>query len=357
MLKDIKETPEALKTLLNTYISKEAGVKNIKIPINPQKLDKIYIAASGSSRNAANTAKYFMEKITGVPVIVDFASEFAHRTPAISQNDLLILLSQSGETADVLAALKKAKNLNICTFAVINEQNSSISKLADAEMLVYAGKEQGIPATKSFTCQLMSLYLLGIYIAEQKKSFSSQEIFAIIQKLSRIPDKISENIDLYLKKATIAAHKIKDSSILIILGRGQNWAISEECALKIQETSYINAFGYPTGEFMHGHFAVLEENFPVLSLLTEIFDDTQSSILAAKNTRELREKRNPLIIAVGHAGIDVSADVFIEIEEKDKVITSFLTVVLIQLLAYKTAELSGKNTINPRSLKKSVLDE
>ena len=361
MLNDIKQTSERLKALLDTHIKEY--IEGIQLPAN---IGKIYIIASGSSRNAANAAKYFIEKVAKIPVIVDFAGEFAHRSPVVSQNDLLISLSQSGETADVLAALKKGKEMGMNTFAITNNPESTIHKLSDSSMAVQAGEEESIPATKSFTCQLMSLYLFGLYLAQERKKLTAEEIEALKEKLLKVPELISQSIESFKDGKTLTegilrrfapqnddlASKIKDFKNLIILGRGQNWALAEEFALKIQETSYINAFGYPTGEFMHGHLAILDENIPVISLLTKTFDDSGNYKLAQKNTEEIKTKRNPMLITIGHTD---SADLHLEIE--DEVLTPFLTTLIIQLLSFKIASLLGKDVSNPRSLNKAVLNE
>ncbi len=322
MLNDIKETPKVLETLLHNNQTEQ----------KPPSADKIYIAASGSSRNAANIAKYFIEKTANVPVIVDFAGEFAHRGVAITKNDLFVPLSQSGETADVLAALKKAKSAGARTFAVTNNENSTIHKLSDAGMPVYAGEEKSIPSTKSFTCQLMCLYLLGLHLGNKYEPV-----------LREVPEKISGFIETEDKTDGIAA-EIKEYKNIILLGRGQNHALAEEGALKIKETSYINAASYPAGEFMHGHLAVLDSEFPVISILSRCFDDAENYGLAIKNTRDIRQKRNPRIIELLHS-------------EENKIIAPFITAVMLQLLAYKTAMLLGRDVNRPRGLKKTVESE
>lgn len=358
MLKDIKETPDVLNSLLKSHIVTNQCITTIKFPVNSQNIDKIYVVASGSSRNVGNVAKYFIEKVANIPVIVDFASEFAHRTPSISKNDLLILLSQSGETADVIASLKKAKQMDLATFAVTNNKNSSIHRLSDFAMDVQAGIEESIPATKSFTCQLMCLYILGLYLAENRKTLSKAQINSIKQDLLNVPEKIKALID-HNEDITRAADKIKDFNNLIILGRGQNSALAEEGALKIKETSYINASGMPTGEFMHGHVAVLDENFPIISLLTRCFSDEQNYTLAQSNTKQINAKRKPILITIGHDPEKIKdlTDFFINIEENNERITPFLTTVILQLLADEIAKLLGRDVNKPRSLNKIVLDE
>jgi len=322
MINDIHQTPLVLEELL------KKEVPRIKF-INFQ---KIYIAASGSSRNAANAAKYFMEKKIKLPVIVEFAGEFSHRNVALRGDELFIALSQSGETADVLSALKKAKKAGCMTFAVTNNENSTIHKLADSGMQIMAGEEKSIPATKSFTCQLMCLYLLALNIAGKQEP-----------DLLKVPGKIANYLENNNDIASIA-EKLKNYKNLILLGRGQNWAFAEEGALKIKETSYINATGYPTGEFMHGHLAILDEEFPVISILAKSFNDVENYILAVKNTQEIKQKRNPVLIELNH-------------NEQNEIIAPFITAVMLQLLAYKIATALGRDTDRPRGLKKTVDSE
>lgn len=322
MIKDIKETPSVIEFQLN----------NAHINLDSKVFERIYIAASGSSRNAGNIAKYFIEKTAGLAVTVDYASEFANSSAILGQNDLFIALSQSGETADVLAALKKAKLMGVKTFAITNNENSSIHKLADAAMLADAGEERSIPSTKSFTCQLLALYQLGLYIAGKEES-----------GLRKIPEKIAEFLENDTQTDAIS-EKIKDCKNLILLGRGQNSALAEEGALKIKETSYINATGYPTGEFMHGHLAVLDEEFTVISILSRCFDDAQSLPLAIKNTEKIKLKRNPKLIELKH-------------NEENEVIAPFITAVMLQLIAYKAATLLGLDTDKPRGLSKVLEKE
>ncbi len=322
MIDDILQTPLVLNDLLTKI--------NYNFRFN--KLKKIYIAASGSSRNAVNTAKYYMEKKLNIPVIVEFAGELTQRHVAFTNNDQFIALSQSGETADVLSALKKAKSAGCNTFAITNNENSTIHNLADAGMPIMAGQEKSIPATKSFTCQLMCLYLLTLNITGQQEP-----------DLFKVPEKIDEFVKNDTQTEGIA-QQIKNYKNLILLGRGQNWGLAEEGALKIKETSYINATGYPTGEFMHGHIAVLNEDFPVISILARSYDDRKSRELAIKNTQEIKQKRNPKLIELNH-NVD------------NEVIAPFITAVMLQLLAYKTAMLLGKDTDRPRGLEKTVGSE
>ncbi|NLF82760.1 MAG: SIS domain-containing protein [Candidatus Gastranaerophilales bacterium] len=357
MLEDIHQTPEALKNLLNSHIDETNRVFGINLPAIPSDTDNIYIIASGSSRNAALMAKYFIEKIAKIPIIVDYSGEFAHRGFIINKKDLFITISQSGETADVISAIKRAGK--VASFAITNNPDSQINKLSRSGMFVHAGKEAAIPATKSYTCQIMSLYLLGLSLAQSRNSLSGKQISSIVETLKRVPDVIAANMQLLHEQTVECAKKLKDYNNLLIIGRGQNYALAEECSLKIQETSYINAFGYPTGEFMHGHLAVCDENNPVLSIITRAFDNSESYELALNNTREIKQKRNPFMAAIGHNsahGKDF-ADVFVEVPEMGEITTPFLTMIAIQLLTYQMAALLGRDTLHPRGLTKTVLSE
>lgn len=359
MLNDIKQTPECLKKLLNSYIQQDYNIKNIKISIDPVKIKKIYIIASGSSRNAASTAKIFLEKTTALPVIINFAGEFSPDANILDQCDLIIALSQSGETADVISALKRVQLSGINSFAITNYPESTLFKMADSGMLINAGKEESIPATKSFSCQLMSLYILGLYLAEKRKSYPQAEINHIAKKLYQVSDFIFKEMEDLKQKASILADKIKNSKEMIILGKGQNYGLAEEASLKIQETCYVNAFAYPTGEFMHGHLAAVDEKTTVISILTEFFGSNKINVAGLKNTNEIKTKRNPYIIKIGHGfeETEKNTDVYVKITKKEEIATPFLTNVFLQLLAYKTAVLLENDTKTPRSLTKVVMNE
>ncbi|OGI02934.1 MAG: hypothetical protein A2287_02355 [Candidatus Melainabacteria bacterium RIFOXYA12_FULL_32_12] len=366
MLSDIKEQSEIIDKLVKKYLPIDLPVQGISLNISDEQiknLNKIYIVASGSSRNVGNIAKYFLEEVLNLPVFVDYASEFAHRNPSLDKNDLVIAISQSGETADTYAALKIAIEKGSYTFALTNNPDSKIYNLAQSKMPVGAGKEKSIPATKSFTAQLLNLYILALYVAEKRNSISSdkiQELKAELCTLGKKIEKFLENTDQIDK----AAEKIKDSKSLILLGRGTNSAVAEEGALKIKETSYIDANGYPAGEFLHGYVAVVDENIPVISIISPYQIDGENYNLVISNTEEVKRKRNPDLVIIKSqedllienrllfAGAD-----FINIPQSSSEISPVFAVISLQLLSFRIAELLGRDVNNPRSLTKSITAE
>jgi glucosamine--fructose-6-phosphate aminotransferase (isomerizing) len=364
MLNDIKDEPEIIKKLAEVYLTAGKPVQNIEM--NSEKISKIYIVASGSSRNAGNAARYFIESIAQIPVTVEHASEFAVRNPALSPDDLVIFVSQSGETSDVLSALQVAMTKGAYTFAVTNNETSTIHKTANSSMFIYAGKEISIPATKSFIAQLLCLYIIGIYLAERNNTISNEKIEYYKQKFYQIPEKIEKLIP-NTEEIDKIAEKLHKTKSLIILGRGQNFGLAEEGALKIKETCYINAGGYPTGEFLHGHLAMLDENCPVISIITKCGqpnNDETNYMLAVGNTLQLIKKRNARVVVVKDAAdsyINSKLSEFnveyLNISDFDEEFSPVFTAVILHLLAYKMAELLGNDVNNPRSLSKTVSNE
>lgn len=362
MLSDIKDEPEIFKKLAQFYLPTGKPVENIRI--NLEKISKIYIVASGSSRNAGNITRYFIESAAQISVTVEHASEFATRNPVLSSDNLVIFVSQSGETSDVLSALHVAKTKGAYTFAVTNNETSTIHNSADSAVFIYAGKETSIPATKSFASQLICLYIIGIYIAEKNKTSSAVQIESYKQKIHQLPEKI-EKLILNTKEIDKIAEKLHNKKSLIILGRGQNFGLAEECALKIKETCYINTGGYPTGEFLHGHLAMLDENSPVISIITKCgLQDEANYTLSTGNTMQLIKKRDADVVIVkdfADSYIESKLSEFkaeyLNISEFDEDFSPVYSAVVLHLLAYKMAELLGNDVNNPRSLSKTVSNE
>ena len=385
MLSDIKDEPEIFKKLAEVYLPEGKPVQNINI--NLEKISKIYIIASGSSRNAGNITRYFIESVAQIPVTVEHASEFSVRNPVLSSNDLVIFVSQSGETSDVLAALQVAKTKGAYTFAVTNNEASTIHTTADSAMFIYAGKETSIPATKSFASQLVCLYIIGIYLAEKNNTISgeqadceqrlegglcppvmpfmasNQAIESYKQKIYRMPEKIEKLIS-NTEEIEKIAQKLHDKKSLIILGRGQNFGLAEECSLKIKETCYVNASGYPTGEFLHGHLAMLDENSPVVSIITKYGHDEANYTLSIGNTMQLIKKRNADVVIVKdksdtyiNSKLSEFSVEYLNISEFNEEFSPVYSAVVLHLLTYKMAELLGNDVNNPRSLSKTVSAE
>lgn len=366
MLNDIKEQPEIIKNLIIKYLSNENNIENVDIDLGIEQLhaiSNIYIVASGSSRNVGNVARYFLEKILNKTVIVDYASEFAHRHPAVKANDFVIAISQSGETADTYAALKVARDKGAYTFALTNNPESRIHKFADFNMEVGAGVENSIPATKSFIAQLFNIYILGLFVAEKLNSINDEHILRIKKALCTLPLKISEVINSFDSLENIAK-KIMNLNNIVIVGRSSSHAVAQEAALKIKETSYIEANGFPAGEFLHGYVAAVEEDAPLIAILLPEFDEPSSFRLAVKNAENIRKKRNPSFVIIKEENSEiidsselVDNSCFINISVSDCLVYPFVSVVLFQLLSYKIAQLLGRDVNNPRGLTKALQNE
>lgn len=361
MLDDIKDEPQIIKTLAEKYLPEALPVHNIQIPT--EQVSKIYIVASGSSRNAGNITRYFMEQAAQIPVIVEHASEFGERNPILSSNDVVIFVSQSGETADVSQALKIAKAKGAYTFAITNNEDSTIHKTADSAMFIHAGKEISIPATKSFMAQLVCLYMIGIYIAEKNASIPYEKIESYKQKIRQMPEKIAKLISGFSnnKENDKIAQKLSSYKSLIILGRGQNFGLAEEFALKVKETCYINTSGYPTGEFLHGHLAMLDENCPFVSIITKYDENESNYNFAVNNTVQIIKKRNPSVFIVKaktdsfiNSKLSEYDTEYINIDELDEDFSPVYSASALHLLSYKMAASMGHDVNNPRSLSKTV---
>lgn len=361
MLIDIKDEPEIIRKLSEIHLPTWKPVQNINI--TQENISKIFIVASGSSRNAGTITKYFIESVSQIPVTVEHASEFGTRNPVLCNEDMVIFVSQSGETSDVLAALEVAKAKGAYTFAITNNETSTIHKTADAAMFLNAGKEISVPATKSFAAQLVCLYILGIYLAERKNTLSPDKIEFYKQKIRQMPDKIEKLIDKADEINSIA-EKLHKTKSLILTGRGQNFGLAEEGALKIKETCYMNTGGYPSGEFLHGHLAMLDENTPVISIITKYGFDEANYNFAISNTKQLIKKRNADVFIIkdstdNHINerfAEYKAE-FLDIAEFDEDFSPVYSAVILHLLAFKMAELLGHDVNNPRSLSKTVFNE
>ena len=364
MYEEIWQQPEIIKELADRYLPVNSPVQGINLEMSSEdikNLSKVYITASGSSRNVGNIAKYFIETVAKLPVEVDFASEFAHRETILSANDFVIAISQSGKTADTLAALESAKGKGAHTLALTNNPDSVIHNAAESKMTVGAGIEKSIAATKSFTAQLLNLYALALYLGEQRETVTPERIKELKLELHILVHKIEKLLrnDKNIEKI---AGKIKESKNLVILGRGTNFAAAQEGALKIKETSYIDANGYPTGEFLHGHMAVLDENTPVVSIIVHNKAGDINYNLAVKNTEEIKHKLNPRLIIIKnqkdkHIESEFKGAGFINIPECDELISPMLTVITLQILAVKMADLLGRDVDHPRGLSKAVTAE
>ena len=353
MIKEILSQGIVFKDLCSKFVEKNYNIKDNIFPMN--RWNKIVICASGSSKNTGEIAKYVIEKLANISCEVEYASEYAHKTNILSKDDLFIAISQSGNTADTFEALKKAKLVGATTFAITNCENSKIHKTADYKILADAGVENSIAATKSVTAQLLILYLFAIKLAEKTTNNDLKDFAKDFCDLANKYDYIFAQRD----KIQNIALKIKDAKSLAILGRNINSALTLEGSLKIKETCYINAINSPSGEFMHGHFAVLDNTIPVIAILNKS-DDEENYQLALSNICEIKSKRNVNVILIksendNSAAKKIGTDLVINVPTVNALFTPFMNLVALQLIAFETACLIRDDNIDkPRDLTKCV---
>ena len=358
MLKEIFEQPQAIRdTLRGRLLSNEGVITLSSLREHENKFLKarrILIVACGTSWHAGLVAEYLLEKFTRIPVEVEYASEFRYRDPIIFPDDIIIAISQSGETADTLAAINIAKERGAFVFGVCNVVGSSISRLTDTGCYTHAGPEIGVASTKAFTTQITVLSLLALRLGMVKGTLSSSEYQQHLVELESIPDKVSETLkqERLIKEV---ASSFKDTNNCIYLGRGYNFPVALEGALKLKEISYIHAEGYPAAEMKHGPIALIDEQMPVVVIATKKghYDKVVSNISEIKS----RKGRIIAIVSEGDVRVKELADYCIEIPESLECFTPILTTIPLQLLSYYIAVQRGCNVDQPRNLAKSVTVE
>jgi glucosamine--fructose-6-phosphate aminotransferase (isomerizing) len=315
---------------------------------------RIIVVACGTSWHAGLVSEYLFEEIARIPVEVEYASEFRYRNPIINKNDIVIAISQSGETADTLAAVKLAKSKGAFVFGICNVVGSSIARETNSGAYTHAGPEIGVASTKAFTTQITVLTLLALKLGYKKGKLSAASYHTYLHEMSLIPEKISKVLDDYEKIKEIA-HTYKDAKNFLYLGRGYNFPVALEGALKLKEISYIHAEGYPAAEMKHGPIALIDESMPVVIIATRKghYEKVVSNVLEIKS-------RKGKIIAVVMEGDEVIkniADHVIEIPQTLEPFTPLLTTIPLQLLSYHIAVMRGCNVDQPRNLAKSVTVE
>ena len=358
MLKEIHEQPKAItdtyrgRLLRDQAIIKMAGVEdNMKKFLNA---NRIIIVACGTSWHAGLVAEYIFEDLARIPVEVEYASEFRYRNPVIREDDVLIAISQSGETADTLAAIKLAKSKGAFVFGVCNVVGSSIARETDAGAYTHAGPEIGVASTKAFTTQITVLSLIALRLSRAKGTISSSDYRRHLLELEMIPSKIEKALesDAHIK---YIADIYKDAPNCLYLGRGYNFPVALEGALKLKEISYIHAEGYPAAEMKHGPIALIDENMPVIVVATKKGHYEK----VVSNIQEIKSRKGKIIGIVTEGDVQVKdlADHVIEIPETLEPFTPLLTTIPLQLLSYHIAVLLDKNVDQPRNLAKSVTVE
>ena len=358
MLKEIHEQPKAIIDTLRGRLSLNKGIVKLSgIDNNLNKFtsaNKITIIGCGTSWHAGLVGEYIFEQISRIPVEVEYASEFRYRDPIINANDIVIAISQSGETADTLAAMKLAKDRGAFVYGICNVVGSSITRMSHSGSYTHAGPEIGVASTKAFTTQITVLYLMALKIAKAKGVLSSDSFIELLSELNSIPKKIEEALNLNDKIEEIA-EKIKNSKNCLYLGRGFNFPVALEGALKLKEISYIHAEGYPAAEMKHGPIALIDENMPTVVIATSKGHYEK----VVSNIREIQSRKGQIIAIVSKGDIDVKeiADYYIEVPETIESLTPLLTTIPLQLLSYHIAVKLGRNVDQPRNLAKSVTVE
>ncbi len=358
MLKEIYEQPSAiLDTYRGRMLVEEGIIRMAGVDDNIERLanaKRIIVVACGTSWHAGLVSEYIFEDLARIPVEVEYASEFRYRNPIIYENDVVIAISQSGETADTMAAIKLAKEKGAFVFGVCNVVGSSISRETHAGAYTHAGPEIGVASTKAFTTQITVLTLIALKLAKYKGTISDSTFRYHLQELERIPAKITEVLKANDHIKDIA-FRYKDAPNCLYLGRGYNFPVALEGALKLKEISYIHAEGYPAAEMKHGPIALIDELMPVVVIATNKghYDKVVSNI------QEIKSRSGKIIAVVTEGDQDVRelADYVIEIPETIESLTPLLTTIPLQLLSYHIAVMLGKNVDQPRNLAKSVTVE
>ena len=358
MLKEIYEQPNAIKdTYRGRLLANEGLIKMSGIDDHIEKFlnaDRIIIVACGTSWHAGLVSEYIFEEFARIPVEVEYASEFRYRNPIITEKDVIIAISQSGETADTLAAIKLAKSKGAFVFGICNVVGSTISRETHAGAYTHAGPEIGVASTKAFTTQITLLTLMALKLAQSKGTISKTDFRYILQELELIPGKVEKAL---LSNGSIKeiSNIYKDSKNFLYLGRGYNFPVALEGALKLKEISYIHAEGYPAAEMKHGPIALIDENMPVAVIATRKGHYEK----VVSNIQEIKSRKGKIIgiVTEGDETVKALADHVIEIPETVEALTPLLTTIPLQLLSYHIALMLDKNVDQPRNLAKSVTVE
>jgi glutamine---fructose-6-phosphate transaminase (isomerizing) len=358
MLKEIFEQPQTIFDSLRGRLDAKKGTLTIGgIREHAEllaKANRIIIVACGTSWHAGLVAEYMIEELCRIPVEVEYASEFRYRNPVVGPGDVIIAVSQSGETADTLVAIESAKQKGAIILGVCNVVGSSIARLSDAGAYTHAGPEIGVASTKAFTAQLAVLCLIGLKVAMVKGSITAQRFQHLLDELDNIPEKVATALKLNEQIKEVAA-KYKEARDFLYLGRGYNFPVALEGALKLKEISYIHAEGYPAAEMKHGPIALVDENLPVVFVATR--DSYYEKVVS--NIQEIKARKGKVIAVVteGDETIPGMADDIIVVPEADELVAPIISVIPMQLLAYHIGVLKGFDVDKPRNLAKSVTVE
>jgi glucosamine--fructose-6-phosphate aminotransferase (isomerizing) len=365
MLKEIFEQPEALRRTILPRISPERNairLEEIRIPVDEFRLlTRVHIVASGTSRHAGMAGQYMLQELANLPVEVDYASEFEYRNPPIAKNELTIVITQSGETADTTAAQREARAKGSRTIAISNVLDSTIAREADGVLYTDAGPEISIASTKAFTAQMAVLYIFAVYLGQIRDSLPKDKIQAHIQELFDLPGKL-EVVLQSTESCKRLADNYRSAQDFLFLGRAIHYPIAMDGALKLKEVSYVHAEGYPTGEAKHGPNALIDENLPVVIIATCDHKDSGSVVRYEKSVSNIKsfKEQSARVIAIvteGDPQIPRLADQTIFVPQASELLSPILEMVPLQLFAYYMAVQRGLDVDRPRNLVKSVVTE
>ena len=365
MLREIHEQPDTLAATLDLYVDGNAFRPATCDPVRRWLAatgGRIVIAASGSSRHAGLVAELTLEDLAGIPVDVEYASEYTYRSEKCRQEAGVLVVSQSGETADTLAALRKATAAGHQTLAITNVPTSTMAREATVSMPVAAGRERAIPATKSFTGQLLTLYLLALLVAEANGELPAAEISRLLAGLARLPEQIRTQLAGWETAVRDLAPRYRDARSFLFLGRGVHYPIAREGALKLKESAYLHAEGYPSGELKHGPNALVAEGTPLVVLATVDRNDPESVARYEKVLHLMRDMRaqGAGMLALANRGdtaIAALATHTLFVDPASEFLLPIVEVIPLQLLAYVMAIQAGIDVDHPRNLTKAVLSE
>ncbi|GAB4487108.1 MAG: glutamine--fructose-6-phosphate transaminase (isomerizing) [Saprospiraceae bacterium] len=359
MLKEIFEQPTTIAECMRGRMNAEEGwvhlggmVEHLKRMVNAQRM---IILGCGTSWHAGMIGEYLFEDLARIPVEVEYASEFRYRNPVVRDQDVVLAISQSGETADTFAALELAKKEGALTYGIVNVVGSSISRLTDCGSYIHVGPEIGVASTKAFTGQVTMLTMMALILGYERGYLPKSEYQLLVQELALIPEKVDKLLKNCHQQVKYIAGEFKDATNALYLGRGYNFPVALEGALKLKEISYIHAEGYPAAEMKHGPIALIDENMPVFVIATN--KSAYEKIVS--NIQEVKARKGIVIAIVteGDETIKALADYSIEIPETAEPFTPLLSVIPLQLLAYHIAVMRGCNVDQPRNLAKSVTVE
>ena len=363
MLREIYEQPDAIGRTLALYLDGPSFEAKAFAPLANwlNARGEVLIAASGSSRHAGLAAEIILEDLCGLAVDVEYASEYVCRSAANPRNPSVLVISQSGETSDTLAALRHARSTGHQTLAIANVAGSTMLREASAAMPLAAGKEVAIPATKSFTCQLAALYVLALYEGQRLKTIDEREITRLIAELQALPARIEGQLDRWREQAAVLARKYADATTFLYLGRGVHYAMAREGALKMKESSYVHAEGYPAGELKHGPNALVSEHVPLVVIATvdPALADSKERYEKTVQLLEDMKKQGARVIAVANAGdrtVGGLASDCIEVEPASEHLLIIPEVIPLQLFSYFMALAHGVDVDRPRNLSKAVIE-